>query len=63
MRRHQLVAFVIAGVFAGMAGGLSAVYEGQANDTLFYWTTSANPLIVSLLGGVGAFLGPAVGAL
>ena len=39
------------------------MHAGLVSSTIMDWRSSALPLIVGLLGGVGAFLGPAVGAL
>ncbi len=63
VKRYELTAFVIAGTFGGIAGGLFAMHAGLVSSTIMDWRSSALPLIVGLLGGVGAFLGPAVGAL
>ena len=62
VRRHQLVAFVISGAFSGMAGALFAFYNGSVFPDFAYFTKSFEPLVVALLGGVHAFLGPLVGA-
>jgi len=62
VRRYELAAFVIAGAFAGVAGGLSGVFNrGVFTDSL-YWSKSAEVLIMTILGGIGHFWGPAVGA-
>lgn len=61
--RYEYAAFIIAAFFAGLAGGLFTIYEGQVQDALFFWQMSATPLIVALLGGFGYFLGPVVGAI
>lgn len=61
--RYEYGAFIIAAFFAGLAGGLFTIYEGQVQDALFFWQMSATPLIVALLGGFGYFLGPVVGAI
>jgi branched-chain amino acid transport system permease protein len=63
VKRYELTAFVIAGTFGGVAGGLFAMHSGLVSSTIMDWRSSALPLIVGLIGGVGAFLGPAVGAL
>jgi branched-chain amino acid transport system permease protein len=62
VRRYELAAFVIAGAFAGVAGALSGVFNrGVFTDSL-YWSESAEVLIMTILGGIGHFWGPAVGA-
>ena len=62
-KRYEYASFVIAGTLGGFAGGLFAVYQGQAFPGLLFWTYSATPLIAALLGGFRYFLGPLVGAL
>ena len=63
VKRYELSAFVIAGTFGGIAGGLFAMHAGLVSSTIMDWRNSALPLIVGLIGGLGAFLGPAAGAL
>ena len=63
VKRYELSAFVIAGTFGGIAGGLFAMHAGLVSSTIMDWRSSALPLIVGLIGGIGAFLGPAAGAL
>jgi len=62
VKRYELTAFVIAGAFAGTAGGLSVIGETQINSDLVDWRRSALALIAVLLGGMRYFLGPFVGA-
>jgi branched-chain amino acid transport system permease protein len=62
VRRHQLVAFVVSGMFSGVAGGLFAFYNGSVFPDFAYFTKSFEPLVVALLGGVQAFFGPLAGA-
>ena len=63
VRRYELAAFVMAGTFAAIAGALFTMYEGVVSSSLMDWRNSAAPLIVSLIGGIGFFLGPVVGAV
>ena len=62
VRAYQLAAFVVAGFFAGIAGGLFGIFNRGVFPDFCYWTKSAEPLIMTILGGMGAFWGPAVGA-
>jgi branched-chain amino acid transport system permease protein len=62
MRRYRLIAFVAAGFFTGVAGALFAPYQGTVAPTLADWIMSAEPVMMTLLGGPSVFLGPAVGA-
>jgi len=62
VRRMRLIAFVIAGTFAGVAGTLLALYvRGMYPETAF-WSQSGHVLIMVLLGGMHAFIGPFLGA-
>lgn len=62
VHRQQLKAFVIAGVFSGLAGALYAPFSGTVSPSLLHWAKSADPVFMTVLGGKGVFLGPAVGA-
>src|SRR4030088_1892840 len=59
---YELAVFTIAATFAGVAGGLFAVFQQEAFPEMLYWTANAQPVVVALLGGIGSFLGPALGA-
>ena len=61
-RRMRLLAFVIAGSFAGVAGALFALYNRGMYTESAFWTESAQVLIMTLLGGMYSFFGPALGA-
>jgi branched-chain amino acid transport system permease protein len=63
VRRWELLAFVIAGLFAGLAGGLFGIFNRGVFPDFAYWPKSSEVLIMTLLGGMGHFWGPAVGAL
>jgi branched-chain amino acid transport system permease protein len=60
--RYRLAAFVISGAFSGLAGALFAPFQRAVTPEAMYWTTSADPVLMSLLGGTRIFLGPAIGA-
>jgi branched-chain amino acid transport system permease protein len=62
VRGHQLITFVIAGAFAGLAGALFAFSSGNVFPGWLNWTASATPIVMAVLGGVQSFLGPALGA-
>src|SRR5699024_2890957 len=62
VRGHQLTSFVISGVFSGLAGALFAPFNHLASPDLVHWTQSAEPVLMSILGGTGYFLGPFFGA-
>jgi branched-chain amino acid transport system permease protein len=61
-RRFKLLAFVIAGAFAGLSGGLYAMFNGFISPESMYWTASGDVLIMVILGGAGTLTGPAIGA-
>ncbi len=62
VRAYQLAAFVVAGFFAGISGGLFGIFNRGVFPDFAFWTKSAEPLIMTILGGMGSFWGPAVGA-
>lgn len=62
VRHHQLTAFILAGFFAGIAGVLYVLLERSVTPSLLSWNKSAEVLIMCLIGGMGTFLGPALGA-
>jgi branched-chain amino acid transport system permease protein len=63
VHRYELAAFVLAGAFAGLAGGIFGIFNRGVFPDFAYWNKSAEVLIMTLLGGMGTFYGPAVGAL
>src|SRR5213083_3231918 len=63
VRRHELIAFMIAGGFAGLAGALFGIFNRGVFPDFAYWPKSSEVLIMTLLGGMGTFYGPAIGAL
>jgi branched-chain amino acid transport system permease protein len=63
VRRYELAAFVLAGTFAGLAGGLFGIFNRGVFPDFAYWTKSSEVLIMTLLGGMGTFFGPSIGAL
>jgi len=62
-RRYKLVAFVLAGALAGLAGYLDATLYGFVNPAHFGWRVSGLLLMTVLLGGRGTLYGPVLGAL
>jgi branched-chain amino acid transport system permease protein len=63
VRAYQLAAFVIAGTFAGFAGALYGIFSRGVFADYVFWSKSAEVIIMALLGGIGFFWGPPVGAL
>jgi branched-chain amino acid transport system permease protein len=62
VRRHLLLCYALAGLFAGLAGALLVPFEGMVSLETLHFSTSGNPIIVSILGGTQFFLGPVVGS-
>lgn len=62
VRRHQLMAIVIATFFAGVAGVLFVVLEKSVFPDLLFWVLSLEIFIMCLLGGWFTFAGPILGA-
>ena len=62
VRTYRLMAFVIAGTFAGLAGALMAPFLRVASPELMHWSMSAEPILMAILGGTGYFLGPFIGS-
>jgi branched-chain amino acid transport system permease protein len=60
-RRQQWLAFLLAGVGAGLAGGLFAFFKGSVFPDNVGIATSLDGLVMVLLGGINALSGPLVG--
>ena len=61
-RPYALAAFVISGMYAGLAGGLMAVMDPLAGAERMQWTASGEVVLMTILGGTGTLLGPVIGA-
>ncbi len=60
-RPYLITAFVISGMFAGLAGSLLAVTDPLAGAERMQWTASGEVILMTILGGVGTLLGPLLG--
>ena len=60
--RYKLVAFVLSATLAGMAGAAKSLALGLATLTDVSWQMSGEVVLMTLLGGMGTILGPALGA-
>lgn len=60
--RHKVIAFVVSGLFAGIAGVLYAWYNGFVSPSAISVTASTEGILMVVLGGVGTLVGPVVGA-
>jgi ABC-type branched-subunit amino acid transport system permease subunit len=61
-RPYMLAAFVISGMYAGLAGGLMAAMDPLAGPERMFWTASGEVVLMTILGGVGTLIGPVLGA-
>jgi branched-chain amino acid transport system permease protein len=61
--RHKLLAFVFSTALAGLAGATKAVVLGFATLTDVHWAMSGLVILMTLIGGMGTFVGPVVGAI
>ncbi len=61
-RPYTLAAFVISGMYAGLAGGLMASMDPLAGAERMQWTASGEVVLMTILGGVGTLIGPVLGA-
>jgi branched-chain amino acid transport system permease protein len=60
--RYRLVAFVIAGMGAGLAGALMANYLRFVSPDMMHWTKSGELMMMVILGGASTLTGPLLGA-
>jgi len=61
--RARLLAFTIAGAFAGLGGVLAALFVSGAYPELADWPNSGQAIFAVMLGGINSFLGPVFGAM
>jgi len=59
---YTLAAFVISGMYAGLAGGLMVAMDTQVGAERMFWTASGEVVLMTILGGVGTLIGPVLGA-
>lgn len=59
---YTLAAFVISGMYAGLAGGLLVAMDTQAGAERMFWTASGEVVLMTILGGAGTLIGPVLGA-
>ncbi len=60
--RYKLLAFVLSTMLAGLAGSLKTLVLGFATLSDAHWSLSGEVVLMALLGGMGTFAGPVVGA-
>jgi branched-chain amino acid transport system permease protein len=61
--KYRLLAFTIGGLYAGLAGSFLPPLENTVTPPIAHWTHSAEPVMVTLLGGIHTFSGPIVGSV
>lgn len=61
-RPYKLAAFVISGMYAGLAGSLMAAVDPLAGAERMQWTASGEVVLMTILGGIGTLVGPVIGA-
>lgn len=60
--RFKLIAFTLSAMLSGLAGSMKVIIFQLASLADVFFTTSADVLLMTLIGGVGTLLGPVVGA-
>jgi branched-chain amino acid transport system permease protein len=63
IRRYRLVAFLVSGVFTGIAGALWVPLNGLTTPDILYWPFSGEIVFMAVLGGFRNFTGPILGAV
>ncbi len=61
--RYRFVAFLVSGVFTGLAGALWVPLNGLTTPDIMHWTFSGEIVFMTVLGGFRSFAGPIVGAI
>jgi branched-chain amino acid transport system permease protein len=60
--QYKLLAFILSGTLAGLAGAVKVLVAQNASLTDVHWTMSGEVVLIVLLGGLGTIFGPVVGA-
>jgi branched-chain amino acid transport system permease protein len=63
VRKYMLINFVVAGMFAGLAGGLLGPFNRSIAPDLCNWHQSGVPVFMTVIGGPLGFLGPMIGSV
>lgn len=61
--RYKLLAFVLSAGLAGLAGSMKVLVLGFATLSDAHWSLSGEVILMTLLGGMGTFAGPVIGAV
>lgn len=62
VKSYQLIVFIMAGLFGGLSGALMALFISGAYPDFAYWSKSAEPIFMVMVGGMNTFLGPMLGS-
>src|SRR5205809_588298 len=62
VERYKIVAVMLSGLFAGLAGVLYAIQNRFAAPDFVYFLVSGETVIFNVMGGIGTLVGPIVGA-
>jgi branched-chain amino acid transport system permease protein len=60
---YRWVAFVVSGVYTGLAGALWVPLNGLTTPDILHWTFSGKIVFFTVLGGFQTFFGPVIGAV
>ncbi len=60
---YKVIVFTLSAGLAGLAGALKAIVVQVASLTDVHWATSGDPIVMTLVGGLGTVMGPAFGAM
>jgi branched-chain amino acid transport system permease protein len=63
IRKYRWVAFLVSGVFTGLAGALWVPLNGLTTPDVMHWTFSGEIVFMTVLGGFRSFTGPIIGAI
>src|SRR3978361_289183 len=59
---YKLLAFILSGTLAGLAGSLKVFVAQNSSLTDVHWTMSGEIVLMTLVGGLGTVFGPVIGA-
>ena len=62
VERYKIVAVMLSGLFAGLAGVLYAIQNRFAAPDFVYFLVSGETVIFNVIGGIGTLVGPIAGA-
>ena len=61
--RYRWIAFMVSGIFTGIAGALWVPLNGLTTPEVLYWPFSGELVFMTVLGGFRSFAGPIIGAV